>query len=199
MALQDILDKIKNDALTEAQKLKAENAKQISSIEAESAKETKAVEELATELSGKQHKEEKRLRISLATLELKNKLLAAKQDLIGQAFDKALAGIKALPAAKYKELLVNAIIGLDIKGDEEVMLGAKEIDKLGKSFIGDVNAAFTKSGRKGKFKLMSETREGVSGCVLIEGRKEIICTFEAIIAGKRKELEKEVVSLLFKE
>ncbi len=199
MALQVILDKIKNDALNEAGKLQAENAKKLEAINADSKKQTKSVEDLTAELSDKKYAEEKRLKISLATLELKNKLLSAKQDTINQVFDKALAEIKALPADKYKELLVNAILGLDVRGDEEVVLGANESDKLGAGFIKDVNAAFDKGGRKGGFKLLSDKREGVSGCVLIDGRKEIICTFESIIAGKRKELEKEVVSILFKE
>ena len=199
MALQDILNKINTDANQAAENLKAENDKKIAAISEESDKETKAVEALTVELSEKKYAEEKRLKVSLATLEQKNKLLSAKQALINQAFDKALGEIKALPQDKYKELLINALIGLSVRGDEEVILGAEGAKKLGDGFINDLNAAFTKNGKKGGLKLLSETREGVSGCVLVDGRKEIICTFEAIIAGKRKELEKEVISILFKE
>ena len=145
------------------------------------------------------YEEEKRLKISLATLELKNKLLAAKQGLIDKAFEKALKDVKALPSDKYKELLIKAILKIDVSGGEEIILGADDSSTLGKGFVDDINAAFSKSGKKSGFKLLKETREGISGCVLKDGRKETICSFESIIVGKRKELEREIGSILFKE
>jgi V/A-type H+-transporting ATPase subunit E len=199
MALQDILDKINTDAKRESNKIKAESEEKIAKIDADTEKEIKAIEEKTAELSEKKYEEEKRLKISLATLELKNKLLASKQSLIDEAFEKALSDIKALPVEKYKELLISALLKVDAHGDEEVILGASDSDKLGASFVDDINAAFKKAGNKADFKLLKETRDNITGCVLKDGRKETICTFESIIKGKRKELEKEVASLLFKE
>ena len=199
MALQDIINKIKDDAQKESNKLKAENAIAIKEVEVGADKEISAVKVLTEELSKKQYAEEKRLKVSLATLELKNKLLAAKQDLINQAFDKSLAEIKALPADKYKELLINALLKLEISGDEEVILGSNDSDKLGASFISDLNAAFSKAGKKADLKVIDERRDNISGCVLKHGRTETICTFESIITEKRLELERDVAAILFKE
>lgn len=199
MAIQDIIDKIKNDAQNEAKKLKAENAAKIDEINAQAAKEVKNIEASAAELAKKKYDEEKRLKVSLATLEQKNRFLATKQKLISRVFDDALIEVKKLPDEKYTELLIKAISQVDLRGDEEVVLGAHDFDKFGSKFVDQLNAAFTKNGKKGAFKLVSEKREGITGCVLRDGRKETICTFESIIDSKRKELEKAVVSLLFKE
>jgi len=199
MALQDILEKIKGDALKESEKIKSENNEKITTFNASAEKEVKSVKDLTAELSKKKYEEEKRLKLSLATLELKNKLLSAKQELIDKAFNKTLSDIKALSADKYKELLIAAMLKVDVKGDEGIILGADDIGKLGKDFVNDINSAFSKSGKKVNFKMLNETREHVSGCVLKDGRKETICSFESIIAGKRKELEKEVALILFKE
>ncbi len=198
MALQDIIDKIKNDAQAQAEKLKAENGEKITGINAQADKEIKAIEKKTDLLTKKKYDQELRLKISLATLEQKNLLLAAKQSLIDEVFEKALAQIKALPADKYKELLINAILKVDAHGNEGIILGEHDHNKLGADLVKDINAAFSKSGGSGNFKLLSERRAGISGCVLKDGRKETICTFEAIIAGKRKELEREIAKLIFK-
>jgi V/A-type H+-transporting ATPase subunit E len=199
MALQDIIDKIKNDALDESEKIKAENAEKAAQMHEKAEREIKAVEDLTVQLSKKRYEEEKRLKISLATLELKNKLLASKQGLIDKAFEKALSEIKALPVEKYKELLINAIFKADVHGGEEVILGSGDREKLGSGFVKDISAVFAKNGRNVKFKLLPETREDITGCILKDGRKETIFSFESIIASKRKELEREIASVLFKE
>ncbi len=197
MAIQDIIEKIKSGANAQAKTLKADNASEISKVEETSAKAVKAVEGKAIDLAKKKYDEEKRLKISLATLELKNKLLAAKQDLINNAFEKALVEVKALPDKKYKKLLIKAILNIDLQGNEGVILGGQDFEKFGDTLVADINTALAKDGRKGELTLLDERREGVTGCVLKDGRTETICTFESIIANKRKELEKEVVSILF--
>ena len=198
MAIKDILKKINNDALEQAELLKKENDFKIAEVRAEAEKAIKEIEEEAGVLSKKNYEEVKRLNISLATLDLKNKLLSVKQGLIDQAFKKALDKIKTLSDKEYKDLLIKAVIQVDAKGDEEIIMGSNDKGRLGADFIKELNAAFSKNGKKGKFKLVDEKRENINGCVLKDGRKETICTFESIIAGKRKELEKEIASILFK-
>ncbi|MFC1855131.1 V-type ATP synthase subunit E [Thermodesulfobacteriota bacterium] len=199
MAIKDIIEKIKSDAKEAAAKLKSDSDKEVSNIAGESSNQVSEVEAETKVLSKKKYDEELRLKISLATLEQKNKLLTAKQNLIDEAFSVALNNIKALDAEKYKELLIKAVLNVDIKGDEELILGSFDKDKLGGGFVDDLNSAFKKIGEKANLKLLSETRQDVTGCVLKDGRKETICTFESIIAAKRKELEQEIASLLFKE
>jgi V/A-type H+-transporting ATPase subunit E len=198
MAIKDILEKIKNDALDRAEKFKQENENKIAQVKNGTEKTIKAIEKEADELSKKKYEEEKRLKISLASLELKNKLLAVKQNLIDEAFEKALDDVKALSVEEYKELLIKAILKVDAHGNEEIIMGSDDNGKLGAAFIKELNSAFSKNGKKGNFRLIDEKRENITGCVLKDGRKETICTFESIIAGKRKELEREIASLLFK-
>ena len=59
---------------------------------------------------------------SKTELEIRNKKLAAKQEVIDKVFEKAKVRLTAMSAEKLGEFIRNSIMNLNIDGDEEIMI-----------------------------------------------------------------------------
>ena len=77
---------------------------------------------------------------SAAGMEAKKRMLAAKQACLDEAFAKAQAKLLALPDGEYAELLAKMAVKAAKTGREEILLNAKDRDRVGAQVVAKANA-----------------------------------------------------------
>ena len=122
----------------------------------------------------------------------RQRVLAAKQQLIDEAFARAAQALAALPQADYIDLLA-ALAAENGNGDEELLLSAHDRETVGAAVVDTANAK--KPGAA--FRLSDETRDTGGGLVLRRGRVELNCSFTEKLRQLRQEESSAVAKLLF--
>ena len=195
MALQDILQKIEQDAqekIEQIEKSLSEEKNKISELTEKKISELK--EKLEKEYENKILQEKNRLYIQ-ANIEFNKQLLAEKNLLIDKAFSIAVEKIKNIP--DYRDFLKKLILKNIITGSEEIIISKNDIKKLGENFIKEINSELKNKNLKGEIKLSIKDIE--SGFIIKNGKREINSTIEMLINKKREEMESEVKNILFGE
>ena len=141
--------------------------------------------------------EQKRRIKGMAELELRKEILAAKRELLDEAFEKALAGLAGLDDDCYRSLLKRMLLTAAERGDETVFLSSRDGRRLDREFWAGVNRDLAGAGKKGTLVPAAETRDLRGGFILQSGGVEINCSFESLLEMQREELEPEVAALLF--
>lgn len=125
-------------------------------------------------------------------LACRQRVLAAKQQLIDEAFARTAQALAALPQADYIDLLA-ALAAENGSGDEELLLSARDREAVGAAVVDAANAR--KPGAS--FRLSGETRDTGGGLVLRRGRVELNCSFTEKLRQLRQEESSAVARLLF--
>ena len=131
---------------------------------------------------------------SAAELAKSRALLETKLGLIEKTLESSLEVIKALPKKEYFEILKELILKNAQKGEGVLRLSANDTGRMPSNFIDSVNNAF-KRGYRIK---LGEEADIDSGFILVYGDIDVNCSFDAIAAAKRDELQDALNSLLFK-
>lgn len=194
--INKITARIIEDAEREIALMQQENEDKINTItaEAESAAEQESLELLAR---GRRAAEERRERLSSsAAVECRKLELAAKQELLGEAFDAAVEQLCSLPREDYLALIA-ALAAEAAEGNEKMLLNRHDAEELGAEAILMANTALCAAGKPGKLTLDSETRPIPGGFILSCGDVELNCAFDTLVRLQREKLEKEVAAILF--
>ena len=125
-------------------------------------------------------------------LACRQRVLAAKQDLIDEAFARTAQALTALPQAEYIDLLAT-LAAENGSGDEELLLSAADRDAVGAAVVEAANRKRTGAA----FRLSEETRDTGGGLVLRRGRVELNCSFAEKLRQLRQEESSAVAKLLF--
>ena len=125
-------------------------------------------------------------------LACRQRVLAAKQQLIDEAIARTAQALAALPQADYIDLLA-ALAAENGSGDEELLLSARDREAVGAAVVDAANAR--KPGAS--FHLSGETRDTGGGLVLRRGRVELNCSFTEKLRQLRQEESSAVARLLF--
>lgn len=125
-------------------------------------------------------------------LACRQRVLAAKQQLIDEAFARTAQALAALPQAEYVDLLAS-LAAENGSGDEELLLSKADRDAVGAAVVEAANAK--KPGAA--FRLSEETRDTGGGLVLRRGRVELNCSFTEKLRQLRQEESSAVAQLLF--
>lgn len=133
---------------------------------------------------------------SVARLEAKKVVLAAKQEMVGEAFELALEKLCALPEADYIALLSKLAGGAVKTGREQVILSQKDRTRFGKQVVTKANELL---GAKGGLKLSEEVRPIKGGLILQGDRVEVNCSFETLVRLQREDMAAQVAQVLFGE
>ena len=168
---------------------------------------------------------EKRLE-SMAEMESRKLVLAAKQEVLDEAFTMALEKLCTLPDEEYIELLAALAVKAARTGREKVIFSQKDRNRVGKAVVTRANDALarkvapklpgdltdTRAGAildkvvtgasailagTGMFTLAEETRPIKGGIVLSDGDVETNCTFETLVRLQRENISGEVAKVLF--
>ena len=141
--------------------------------------------------------------VDVAKLEARKTLLAAKQDMVGQAFDLALKKLLELPDQEYIALLAKLAVAASRTGREQVILSQKDRSRYGKQAVTMANDMLAKKAgpraaqTDGMLTLAEESRPMAGGLILRDGKVETNCSFEVLIHLQRDALSAEVARALF--
>ena len=141
--------------------------------------------------------------VDVAKLEARKSLLAAKQDMVSQAFYLALKKLLALPDQEYIALLAKLAVAASRTGREQVIFSQKDRSRYGKQAVTMANEMLAKKAgpraaeSAGMLTLAEEARPMAGGLILRDGRVETNCSFEVLIHLQRDALSAEVARALF--
>ena len=132
--------------------------------------------------------------VSTARLEAKKQVLAAKQDLVEQAFELALKQLLDLPEQEYVDLLARLAASAATTGREKVALSQKDRPRYGKQIVTRANEIL---GEKARLTLAEECRPIRGGLILVGDRVEVNCSFETLIRLQKESMTAQVAQILF--
>ncbi|MFI3229458.1 MAG: V-type ATP synthase subunit E family protein [Bacillota bacterium] len=133
-----------------------------------------------------------RRRISVANLEVKKLMLAAKMQVLDATFDMAKKSILALPKAEYKAIISGM---LDMASDKDVVY----ISERDASII-TANFITTEAKNRGiKLKLAKEYANIEGGIILSDGTMDKNLSIEVELLSLREEMESKIAKDMFQE
>lgn len=195
--ISKIIDRIASDAEAECAEIAAEAERSCAEIKAEYSKaEQDAYWKIVN--AGAREAEQRIERLgSVAQLEAKKQILAAKQELVARAFEMAAQRLAELPNDKYVEVFSELAAEASGGGAGQLIFSATDAKRVGKRVCDEANAALAASGKKVKLTLSSETRNIRGGFIFTSGDVECNCSTDALIGQYRDKLSAEVVAALF--
>ena len=194
--IDKITSRINADVDQEIAEIQAQTAAEAAQIAAEYDQRcTQETEEILSR--GRKTAEEREERLaSVAQLEARKLILAAKQEVLEEAFRKALEDLLSLPEQEYVELLAKLITKASQSGSEQVIFSQKDRPRYGKAAVTRANELL---GERGHLTLAVETRPIGGGFILSDGDVEVKGTFETLVRMQRREMDAAVAKVLFHE
>ena len=129
----------------------------------------------------------------LTKMEGRKAILALKQDMVSESFDRAVEQLVNLPQEQYVALLARLAAQASVTGDEEIVLNARDRAAVGEKVVAAANA---KLG-DGKLTLADETGSFKGGLILHRGNIEANCTAELLVELCRGDMAAELAQVLF--
>lgn len=136
---------------------------------------------------------------SKTDLEVRNKKLLAKQQVIEKVFEEAKKRLKSMNPDEFNKFVKNSIMSLNIDGDEEIIINVLDREKLPDKFLVELNKLLIDNGKLGKLKFNVKTHEIDGGFIISKNGIEINNSFEELVNSLKYELEYEVGKILFIE
>ena len=129
----------------------------------------------------------------LSKMEGRKTLLAVKQDMVSESFDRAVDQLVNLPEEQYVALLSRLAAQASVTGDEQIVLNARDRAAVGEKVAAAANA---KLGG-GRLTLADETGDFKGGLILRRGNIEANCTAELLVELCRGDMAAELAKVLF--
>lgn len=139
----------------------------------------------------------KKSMISIAESESRKAIFMHKQKILDDTFDKAMHKLCLVPLNEYLSMLEQIILSSVETGSEELILNQKDKDRIGESFIQNINKKLEQKGLKGNIKISQTTVDILGGFVLKNGNIEFNNSFETLFRINKEYLEVEVYECLF--
>lgn len=129
----------------------------------------------------------------IARMEAKKSILALKQQMVSESFDKACEMIVDLPTEQYTALLAKLAAEASDTKDEEIIFNARDRESIGQAVADAANRLLD----GGKLTVSDETGNFAGGLVLRRGSVEAICTAELLVELCRNEMSADIAKVLF--
>ena len=225
--IEKITAKIRQDAEADVQALMAQTEEKVAAIQAQT--DAQALQEREAILNrGRKAADERLERLeSAAQMEQRKLVLGAKQEVVGEAFEKAVEHLCELPDDELVKLLTALAVEASSTGREALVFSVKDRARIGKqvvmaaneelaknvspelpgaitdskmgAFVGKVvNSAAAQIAGTARLTLSEQTRPMRGGFVMVDEDVEVNCTFETLVRMQREKLEREVANVLFK-
>lgn len=191
--IEKLTQQISADAQAEIDALLAEAQAKADAIAADYAQRAeKTAADIVSRGEAAAAQREERL-ASMAAMEGRKELLAAKQEMVGRAFDLALEKLCALPDEEYAALLTRLAVSASNTGREQLIFSQKDRTRVGKAVVTAANEAIP----GGHLTLSEQTRPIRGGFILSDGDIEVNCAFETLVRLQRGEISGDVADVLF--
>lgn len=192
--IEKIIDRISSDAQREIDQVLAQARAEAAKITAQYQAQAQAEAEEILARGAKAAAERGDRLASVAQLECRKGVLAAKQEVVEEAFQLAMEKLTRLPQEEYVALLADLAVEAAGKGSEALIFSVADRARVGKAVV---MAANQKLGDRGQLTLSQETRPMQGGFILSDGRVEVNCTFETLVRLQRAALSTQVADVLF--
>lgn len=134
---------------------------------------------------------------SVAQLESKKQLLAAKQKMIALTFERAVEMMRSLPEDQYVLVLAKLASESSVTGNEKLIFSPDEKEKIGRKVCAKANELLKNAGKSASLSVAPETRGIRGGLILSRGEIEVNCSLDALAESCRHELTGELAQILF--
>lgn len=182
---EKLIERILADANSEAEALLAGAREKAAAIMAKAEAEAAAKKQKIEEDTEKKVAELQRRDQTIAELEARKDILAAKEALIEDTFQQAITRLQNLEPEAYQELLFKMLLATAVTGTEEIIISPADKAHFSADFLARVNQALTEQGKQGQLKLAAETRALQGGFVLSAGNVEMNSSFGALLRMQR--------------
>ena len=189
-------EKILSEARLQADSITEQAALEAKEILDQADKEARVIREEALIKAENDAKVREKRMISVAELEGRKAILAAKQEIIEELFSKSIEKLVLLSDAEYEKTLLDMICEC-AAGDEEVLLSQRDLSRMSPDFITKANSKLMAAGKHGGLTLSQEPRLINGGFILRTGNVEINNSFSSIMKTQRENLETIAVKMLF--
>lgn len=195
--MENILKRIERDAGAEVEQIRASSDKECEAIRDRYKEQAQAAYwKILT--AGKAEADARAQRLaSLAETEARKQMLALKQELIGKTFARAEEKLLSMPEEEYVAFLAGMAVRASSTGTEEILLSPADRSRYGKRVANAANQALEAAGKTGGLRLSESTRNIRGGLILQNGKVEMNCSVETMLAMRRNELAGTVAEKLF--
>lgn len=197
MSLEKLVERILRDAREHSERINSEALKRKDEILSLAEREAGDLYARNKRASERAAEEDKKQKVTMAALDARKEILAEKQGLIREAFDRAMRAARDLPDDQYVSMIMRLILNVVGGGEGEMLLSPADHERLGGQILSRLNEELERAGRKGRLTLSEETRDITGGFILREEEVEINNSLEAQMSSRREELEPRVVEILF--
>lgn len=194
--VEKITARIEAEAAAEAERIAA--AGRVRAEEAAALGEKRAQERYWQKIQeGAKSAEERKERLAKAAdMEARKSILAAKQDLVAEAFCRAEDKLCAMSGEEYLDFLASLAFRGASSGTEEIVLSPRD-KNLGPKVAARANGLLSGMGRTAKLTVASRTGDFSAGLVLVQGNITVNCTVEALMNQARETMAADVAAALF--
>lgn len=189
MGLEEIKEKIIDDAKKEKSRLIAEAEAKAAEIRQERNREAENRKTSIIENLEREGNMERSRILTIENLESRKKILQARQDIIESVFSSALDALSQLE--DYEELMEHLILHT-AQGGEEIILSPEDKSHLSAGFFDRINKALPRP-----LIVSDEKRDILGGFILKSGDIEINESFDDKIKTLKDEMEGEVAKIAF--
>ncbi len=133
--------------------------------------------------------------VGTAQMDARKTALAAKQELVEKAYDRALEKLCQMPDAAYTDTLAALLVQAAPAGRGTVVLAPEDHKRIGAAAVAKANELLG----GGKLVLSEETRPIQGGFILKDGKIEVNGTFETLVRLQKAETAGTVAKKLFPE
>lgn len=193
---EKVVSKIINEAETKAKEIVASARTEADRIAKQASDESSRIAQQAKETSAKRASGEKERVLSSASLDIRKAMLVKKQELMDEAFQKAITHLRKKNKREYVDLIKELLLKSVETGTEEVIVGTADKGIIDSKVISAVNK---KLGRKGNLTLSKTFGSMAGGFILRRGKIDTNVSFDGLIELAREGLETEVAKILFGE
>ena len=194
--IDKISARIEADAMAEIAAIEAEAAQRCEEILAEA--KAKAEEAYNKRIArGESECEARRERLdATADMEMRKSILAFKQELVGETFEKAVEAIINLPKEEYIAFLASQAAKASSNGYEELVFAEKD-KAIAAAAVKAANALLKEMGREAHLTESEETADIPGGLILRHGNIEVNCAADTLVMMQKSRLAGQVAAVLF--
>jgi len=195
--IEKITARLSRDAQVEIDALNAETEAQCAAIMAEA--QEKADEAYEKRMAkGRADVAARSERMSAtADMEQRKAALAFKQEMVGDAFEKAVDAIVSLPREEYVDFLAVLAVEASVSGEEEMAFSEEDCKRVGADVVKRANTLLREKGRRACLSLAVESAEIPGGFIMRSGNIEVNCAVDTLVQMHRASLASQVAEILF--
>ena len=190
--MEKITARMKDDAARSIEELNEQTERELQRLREESAARAEKEREAAAERARLAAQERYERLCSAAEMETRK--MAARQEVLGETYVRALEILCSMPREDYLALLIKLLRAAGGKGDEAIALSAKDRDAIGQALVERANRELN-----AHYTLAASAADIRAGLVLVGPECDVNCSFETLLALSRERTERGAAKLLFAE